>query len=386
MANQPETSTYPDVYQLEPADPVQGGLGGVSNQPLLQLASRTRFLKDTLAALSSLVSTKAPNDSPDLTGTPRSVTPAADASGREIVTAAALRAAIGAVNRIPMAGVTTLLPAQTNAGILLITGNLTEDTFLLFPAAPGKWIVLNQTAGGFKVVVRLISGGAPVGITNNRAQTVWTDGGNFVAGHSDYDSIGLSGSPTTPTPPVGDSSLVIPNTSWTAGEIGRAVNGAVGNEATLRANADSALFARFAGYVEKGTGVGQLGNAVKLGWSGSGLKATVDSTDLGTLLTDRSLWTDNFGTTGVLRIGPLFIMAFVTPPVNLPGGGSTVSYNITFPNTFPTACLWMGGSDTGITSILWYSFNNITASGATGYVSSQTPATAARGKLIAIGH
>ena len=38
--------------------------------------------------------------------------------------------------------------------------------------------------------------------------------------------------------------------------------------------------------VQQGTGVGQLGNLVKLGWSGSKLKATVDITDLGALATE----------------------------------------------------------------------------------------------------
>lgn len=33
--------------------------------------------------------------------------------------------------------------------------------------------------------------------------------------------------------------------------------------------------------VRQGTGAGQLGNVVKIGWSGSDLKATVDVTDLG---------------------------------------------------------------------------------------------------------
>jgi len=37
--------------------------------------------------------------------------------------------------------------------------------------------------------------------------------------------------------------------------------------------------------VQQGTGIGQLGNPVKIGWSSSGLKATVDETDLGTLWT-----------------------------------------------------------------------------------------------------
>jgi len=35
--------------------------------------------------------------------------------------------------------------------------------------------------------------------------------------------------------------------------------------------------------VQQGTGVGQLNNVVKIGWSDNGLKATVDATDMGTL-------------------------------------------------------------------------------------------------------
>jgi hypothetical protein len=37
--------------------------------------------------------------------------------------------------------------------------------------------------------------------------------------------------------------------------------------------------------VQNGTGVGQLNNAVKIGWSGSRIKATVDATDMGNILT-----------------------------------------------------------------------------------------------------
>ncbi len=42
--------------------------------------------------------------------------------------------------------------------------------------------------------------------------------------------------------------------------------------------------------VQQGTGVGQTANVVKIGWSaGSRLKATVDATDLGNLVTDAQL-------------------------------------------------------------------------------------------------
>jgi microcystin-dependent protein len=57
MATQPEVSAWESgVYQLETTDPVQGGLGGVSNQPLLQLSSRTRYLFDQLTATNTSIS------------------------------------------------------------------------------------------------------------------------------------------------------------------------------------------------------------------------------------------------------------------------------------------------------------------------------------------
>lgn len=49
MAVQPEISNFDSgVYQIEVNDPVLGGLGGVANAPLLNLANRTKYLKDTL--------------------------------------------------------------------------------------------------------------------------------------------------------------------------------------------------------------------------------------------------------------------------------------------------------------------------------------------------
>lgn len=52
MANQPEVSTYEaGIYQLEITDVVEAGLGGVDNLPLLQLANRTKWLKDKTDAI-----------------------------------------------------------------------------------------------------------------------------------------------------------------------------------------------------------------------------------------------------------------------------------------------------------------------------------------------
>lgn len=46
MANQPETATYSaGIYQFETTDVVEGGVGGIDNRPLLELANRTAYLK-----------------------------------------------------------------------------------------------------------------------------------------------------------------------------------------------------------------------------------------------------------------------------------------------------------------------------------------------------
>lgn len=46
MAYQPESATWRvGVYQVETTDPVEGGVGGITNKPLLDLADRTAYLK-----------------------------------------------------------------------------------------------------------------------------------------------------------------------------------------------------------------------------------------------------------------------------------------------------------------------------------------------------
>lgn len=51
MANLSESAEwYEGIYQLERTDPVEGGINGVSNRPLRELASRTRWLRAHIAS------------------------------------------------------------------------------------------------------------------------------------------------------------------------------------------------------------------------------------------------------------------------------------------------------------------------------------------------
>ena len=75
MANLVETSTWEEgVYQIEVGDRVSGGVDGVANIQPRQLGNRTKWLKDALAALTSIVNLKAPIANPTFTGTVNGIT------------------------------------------------------------------------------------------------------------------------------------------------------------------------------------------------------------------------------------------------------------------------------------------------------------------------
>lgn len=78
----------------------------------------------------------------------------------------------------------------------------------------------------------------------------------------------LAGTPTAPTPPTGDSSALVPNTAF--------INIAIANAL--------AAYSTSQPKVSQGTGIGQLTNQIKIGWSGSQVLLTVDNTNMGNIL------------------------------------------------------------------------------------------------------
>jgi hypothetical protein len=91
--------------------------------------------------------------------------------------------------------------------------------------------------------------------------------------------------------------------------------------------------------VQQGTGVGQLSaNVIKIGWDGvDQLKATVDSTDLGTVWTDYSTF---FSTSlsGLISLPNGFKLQWIT--ANL---FSNADMALVWPVAFPIACLGVSG-------------------------------------------
>ncbi|UPY96497.1 tail fiber protein [Pectobacterium sp. 21LCBS03] len=115
MANLSEQENWVDgIYQLEVADRVIAGPGGISNRQAEQLASRTAYLKkmqeatgdslQTHLAASDPHSQYAPKNSPALTGTPTAPTAASGSNDTQLATTAFVKAAIAAlVNGSPAA-------------------------------------------------------------------------------------------------------------------------------------------------------------------------------------------------------------------------------------------------------------------------------------------
>lgn len=219
MANQPEVVQYDEgVYQLEIADPVQGGVGGKSNAPILNLANRTAFLKDRTDKLVSgetIPPTVAPKNSPALTGTPTTPDVAlGDRSGKIPNTKFVQDTINGILNKDVAGGVNvTLTATEAGNGVLVFTGTLTANISVIVPATSKSWIVANRTTGAFTLTLKTAAG-TGILVTQGRSAELWCDATNVLQSTNDFRDAALTGAPTTPTPALGDSSQQIANTEF----------------------------------------------------------------------------------------------------------------------------------------------------------------------------
>jgi hypothetical protein len=245
MAYQPETQTYETgIYQLEITDPVEGGVGGLSNTPLLQLANRTAWLYQELNLLldgSVIPSTVAPLDSAHLTGTPLAPTPALGDNSTKIATTAFVQGTVNGTLTKSVAGGAnvTLSAVEAGNGVLNLTGALTANIAVIVPAA-GKWTVVNGTSGAYTLTVKTASGTGVV-VTQGRSQNLWCDGTNVYQQVTDFISPAMTGTPTAPTATAGTSTTQVATTAF----VQSAKNGAT--TVNVAGNTNVALTAAQAG-------------------------------------------------------------------------------------------------------------------------------------------
>ncbi len=219
MATQPETGVWEDtIYEIATDDPVEGGEGGISNSPLLQLANRTGWLYAQLNELidgTTIPSTVAPLNSPTFTGTVKAPTPARGDNSTTVSTTAFVQNTVYGVLTLSVAGAAnvTLTAIQAGNGTLIFTGALTASIAVIVPATAKRWIVQNSTTGAYTLTVKTASG-TGVAVAQGKIRSVWCDGTNVLASLTDFPSVALTGSPTAPTAAVGDQSTAIATTAF----------------------------------------------------------------------------------------------------------------------------------------------------------------------------
>lgn len=216
MANQPESAVYDaGVLQLEVTTPVQGGVGGASNAPLLSLANRTAYLKVHLDAIEAASAGYAAINSQAFTGTPTVPNIVLGDRTAKIPNTQFVQDTVNGIATVNVAGNTnvTLTAAQYGAGILNFTGALTGNIAVIVPASSKGWIVSNNTSGAYTLTLKTAAG-TGVAITQGRNTLLWCDATNVVDSKTDFASIALTGTPTTPTPADGTSNTQIANAAF----------------------------------------------------------------------------------------------------------------------------------------------------------------------------
>lgn len=185
MAGQPETPTYDaTVYQYEVTDPVQGGVGGIANQPLKNLADRTAYLKqliDSLVNGSLIPPTVAPLLGPAFQGSPTAPNVAPGNDSLLIANTDFVQTAKHGLAFVPVGGGVnvTLTQPQWGVAMLIFTGVLTNNISVLFPAQAGNWIVQNATTGGFSLTCKTVSGSGILVPQSAPFDAIWCDGTNI---------------------------------------------------------------------------------------------------------------------------------------------------------------------------------------------------------------
>ncbi|MGF6641781.1 beta strand repeat-containing protein [Paraburkholderia sp. MM6662-R1] len=252
MASQPEIANYDaGVYQLEIVDPVQGGVGGVSNVPLLNLANRTKWLYTQLGLVTSgtlIPPTVAPLNSPPITGTPTVPTAPLGDSSQTIANTAFVQGTVNGMTSLSVAGGVnvTLTAVQAGAGILQFTGALTGNIAVIVPGASRRWIVQNQTTGAFSLTVKTASGVGTV-VTQGKSQLLVCDGNNVWSGFTDFQNVPLTGAPTAPTQAQFDSSTKLSTTAFVQRALGNFQTGSQINANTTLTAANSGTAYQIAG-------------------------------------------------------------------------------------------------------------------------------------------
>ncbi|WP_047258011.1 hypothetical protein [Chromobacterium subtsugae] len=175
---------------------------------------------------------------------------------------------------VPVAGAANAALTMTQAGfgIINLTGVLTGSINIVFPNQVGRWLVLNNTQGGFGVTLRTAMG-AGLQLQAGFALPVFCDGNTLNSERTDY------GQMQVPTAPQFDNSQAPANTNY----VKRAMGNLSGTLVTDNSNLtlDISYAGSYINYVGTSAGTITLPSVVGADgasfyiWNGSGFNLTL---------------------------------------------------------------------------------------------------------------
>lgn len=179
-----------EIYQLETTDPVLGGTpnpltgAGLDNIPHLQLAQRTRWLKQQVEALEAALGTAntllAPKASPVFTGNPTAPTAAQFDNDTSLATTAFVQRALGSVSGVLAINANTNLSAADAGKRIDFYGSAPFTVTLpaLAGIADGTQFILHSDASAPVTIAS--TGGTPFAVAGASVSTVVVGPGEYL--------------------------------------------------------------------------------------------------------------------------------------------------------------------------------------------------------------
>jgi len=231
---------------------------------------------DGTANITVADSTKAPLASPTLTGTPTAPTATDGTNTTQIATTAFVQNTVGGyLSKTGLTGGTiTLTDAEVSNAVLYFAGALTSNLIVVVPVTNRRlWAAINGTTGAFTLTVKT-SAGTGVTVAQGKRNLIYTDGTNVQDAFNDFDSIALTGIPTSTTAASTTNTTQVATTAFV-----QAVNASdTGSAATAVALKTARTIN---GVSFNGTANITVADATKLPLSGGTLTGTFAATAIG---------------------------------------------------------------------------------------------------------
>ena len=164
---------------------------------------------------------RAPLASPTFTGTPAAPTAADGTNTTQLATTAFVQGAVGGyLSKTGLTGGTiTLTDLEVSNAVLAFSGTLTSNLIVVVPTTNKRlWAAINGTTGAFTLTIKT-SAGTGVTVAQGKRNLIYTNGTNVQDAFNDFESIALTGTPTSTTAAVGTNTTQIATTAFVNAEI-----------------------------------------------------------------------------------------------------------------------------------------------------------------------